>query len=487
MSSKRVWEARTGSSPAEEMLAYSESTEIDEALLHVDLAGSVAHTIGLQKAGLVDEEDAAQLVAGLQALWTDAQEGSLALEPDLEDVHMNVESALQDEIGDLADELHTGRSRNDQVALDLVLAQREGLAAVAAHLHDLAQALAALAEDHAETPWTMQTHGIAAQPATLGFLLHAHASRIADDVDALLDAFDDVGVSPLGAGAGAGSTLPLQPEVPADLLGLDPFDNALLAAGARDESLLVVHELAQVGHHLQALAVDLLELTSEGAIELPSAYTTGSSIMPHKVNPDALELARADGAKLGALAHETQSLLSGLGLGYDRDLQRAKAPVLEAFEVAESLAVVLASVVDGLTVHPEALATPDEIPGVATTDAAEALVQQGIAFRQAHQILADATSQASEDTTIADALEDQPLSEEALEAAKAALDADPAHRDTPGGPAPDQVQAQLDDLTVQLGEQETQLAGIERAVDVVDHLLDVPAEDLIEKAQGGPT
>lgn len=480
------WTARTGEA-APDLVTYGESTTPDQALVDVDLAGSIAHVAGLHDAELLTTEQATTLVEGLQTLAEQHAEDGLALDPALEDVHMNVEHLLADEIGDAADLLHTARSRNDQVALDLALVTRHGLAEIAQATHTLASALADLAHDHVATPWPVHTHGLPGQPATLGYLLHAHALRLARSTANAMDLFDALDESPLGAAAGAGTTLPIDPVVPAELLGLQPPANGLLATGARDGSIQATQLAAHVGHQLQDLAVDLLALAEQDAIALPDAYTTGSSIMPHKQNPDALELARADGAKLATLADQVQQITAGLGLGYDRDLQRAKPPLLEATSLAPQTASILAGVVDGLTVHEDALAALQDDPAVATTDAVEALVDQGVAFRQAHQLVSEACQQAAtSDVPIETALEDAELPPDVHAATLAALDPDPGRRELPGGPAPTTVDEALTDLGDELDTLEARVAATVDAAAAPHQLLSLPASKLLAQAEGSP-
>jgi argininosuccinate lyase len=205
------WQSRTGSGLHPDLLAYSQTVDEDRPYLVHDLAGSTAHVLGLRRAGLLTRDEAAELLRGLRRILADFESGALRLDPALEDAHMNVEARLTADLGDVGRKLHTGRSRNDQVATCIVLHARAGLADLAAALLALSRALAAQAREHARTPWVARTHGQPAQPATLGFLLAAHAIRIQDAALDALHAFDTVGESPLGCGAVAGSTLPLDP------------------------------------------------------------------------------------------------------------------------------------------------------------------------------------------------------------------------------------------------------------------------------------
>lgn len=480
--SQPVWTARTGTGSAADFQAYSESVHVDEALVQADLAGSVAHVLGLHAAGLLEVSEAVQLVEGLQTLADEAADGDLELDPALEDVHMNVEAALEAKLGDLAGKLHTARSRNDQVALDLTLVTRAGLVETAQAAAALASALSQAAREHVQTPWPLHTHGLPAQPATLGYLLHAHALQIADDAGRALALADELDESPLGAGAGAGSTLPIEPAIPAQLMGLAPPSNGLLATGAREGSLAATQLAARIGHHVEALAVDLLELSNAGAIELPGAYTTGSSIMPHKRNPDALELARADGGHLATLRDDVEATTAGLGLGYQRDLQRAKPPLIEALETTPQLLGIVANVVHGLTVDEEILAELQASPGVATTDAVEALVAQGVAFRDAHQLLAQACQAAEQGGSLQASLEASHLEPDVVEAALDALDPDPSERSTAGGPAPETVLAGLDDLDTELDELADEIDQAAQLVAQPFQLLETPAKQLVSEA-----
>jgi argininosuccinate lyase len=322
--SKAVWSARTGSGLHPDLLAYSQTIEEDKPFLVHDLAGSSAHVLGLRKAGLLTRDEAAQLLAGLRAILREHEAGTFTLQVELEDAHMNVEARLTAESGDVGRRLHTGRSRNDQVATCIVLYARAGLARLAQGLHALSESLARQAEANLETPWVARTHGLPAQPATVGFLLAAHAHRLQDAAKAALAAFEAVGESPLGSGAIGGSTLPLDPAHTASLMGLRAPRSALLATGTRDAVLLPCQVAQQAGLALASLSQDLIDLFKDGALRLPSGYTTGSSLMPQKRNPDALELARGRSKALAGPAAAVSAILAGMGLGYQRDFQLTK-------------------------------------------------------------------------------------------------------------------------------------------------------------------
>lgn len=484
--SQTVWQARTGAAAARVMQTFSDSTEEDQALVTVDLAGSIAHVLGLHQAGLIGQGEAATLIDGLQSLFQEHQAGTLTLDPGLEDVHMNVEHQLGELAGPVAGKLHTGRSRNDQVALDLVLHTRLGLAHLAGSTLQLATTLLDQAQAHVETPWVARTHGQPAQPATLGFLFHAHALRYLALTRQALALFDEHDQSPLGSGAVAGSTLPLDPALTADLLGLSPPDNALLATSSRDGTLATCQLVARIGQAVASLAQELIDLADQGAIELPPGFTTGSSLMPHKTNPDALELARAHGKALAIPAQQVQSLLAGLPLGYHRDLQLAKPPLLQALDETPPLLTIVTEVVAGLTVDETVLADQLSTPGIGATDAVEALVATGLPFRDAYHALATAEAARADGDSPQAALEAQGLGPQAVQAAlDAALQPDPAKRTTLGGPAPTMLAPAIESAQDRAGELATAVAQAEDEASVPITLLTTPSKRLIAQLEEG--
>jgi argininosuccinate lyase len=441
---KRVWESRTGGGLRPDLLAYSQTTQEDLPFVVHDLAGSSAHVLGLLKAGLLTREEAQALLQGLRAILAAHEAGSFRLDVDLEDVHMNIESRLTADLGDTGRKLHTGRSRNDQVATCIVLYARQHLAGLAQAAHGLAKALAAQARRHARTPWVSRTHGQAAQPATLGFLFTAHAHRLEDVARKTLAAFEQVGESPLGSGAVAGSTLPLDPAYTARLLGLRPPRSALLATGTRDVVLESCLASAQAGLVVAGLAQDLLDLFGTGALRLPAGYTTGSSLMPHKRNPDTLELARGRGLALAGPLASVSAIVGHLGLGYMRDFQLTKPYLVSALHDATSTLELLTPLVQGMTYDAAAASADLAKPGIVATDVAEALVRSGLPFRTAYDAVAKAFALVEQGQPFPKALEAQGLPSAALDAALGALQPDPARRATVGGPAPKAVLDSLD-------------------------------------------
>lgn len=480
---KRVWEARTGNATDALFLSYSESTATDARFVAADLAGSAAHVAGLAAAGLLATDEALALLNELQALAHAKSTGNLVLDPALEDVHMNIEARITETLGPVGAKLHTGRSRNDQVATCLVIHARQGLAEMAQAAAALAAALIAQGEAHHDVAWVARTHGQPAQPATLGFFLAAHAYRIQDAAKATLEAFEKIGESPLGAGAVAGSTLPLQPETTARLLGLRPLRNALLSTGTRDPVRVATAAAAECGAVAASLAEDLLQMTRDGGFRSPDAFTSGSSLMPQKRNPDALELARGKGKALLGMYVQVAQITTGLGLGYHRDFQETKPPLVAALQDAAQTLQVLAAVVKDGTFVADVLAKALDLPGITATDVAEALVQEGVPFRTAYTAVARAAQASLEGTgSFADALGANGLSQSAVDAALAALVPDPARRATTGGPAPVQVAAQLQVLVEDQESITQSVAAARQAADKPFSLLILDPRTIIEHA-----
>jgi argininosuccinate lyase len=474
------WQARTGSGLHPDLLAYSQTIDEDRPFVVHDLAGSSAHVLGLVKAGLLTKAEARQLLQGLRAILKAHEAGTFALQVELEDVHMNIESRLTAELGDVGRKLHSGRSRNDQVATCIVLYARQNVARLAQGLHNLAGALAVQAKAHAKSPWVARTHGQAAQPATFGWLLAAHALRIQDLADKALETFQRIGESPLGSGAVAGSTLPLDPAHTASLLGLRPPRSALLATVTRDVVLEGCLIAAHAGTVVASLSQDLIDAFGTGAVKLPAGYTTGSSLMPQKRNPDALELARGRGKALAGPLVAVQGILAGLGLGYMRDFQLTKPHLASALGDACATVELLAPLVEGLGYDAKAVAHDWAKPGIVATDVAEALVKTGLPFRTAYGIVAAAFAQVEAGKTFQVALEAQNLPAAQLQAALSALQPDPARRATLGGPAPERVAEALAGFARRAKAQSVAVAAAQREAERPFDLLSRPIGTLLE-------
>ncbi len=384
-----AWGGRFSEGPAQDLLAFSTSLAEDEVLIPFDIAGSIAHAEGLHVAGVLSRDEADKIQAGLRAVYADLASGNVHLLPEHEDVHMNVEVFLTGKIGAVAGKLHTARSRNDQVALDTRLFTRKMLAELAGALLGLASAFLAKAETHADVPLPGFTHLQPAQPITVGHLFHARAVQAVRDAERALAAFNVTNVSPLGAGALAGTSFPLHPEVPARLLGFDAsFANSLDAVGDRDFILDALHAAHQSALHLSGFAEELILYASPayGYVKLPEAWTTGSSIMPQKRNPDAAELLRGRAGRTAGAYAQVAMTTKGLPLAYNRDLQEVKAPLMAGLSCAVDSARVATALVDGLTINAAACAAHLQHGYLEATEIADHLAARGVPFREAHHV-----------------------------------------------------------------------------------------------------
>lgn len=375
-----LWGGRFDERPAEVAWDYTVDHS-DRRLLAYDIAGSIAHIDMLGATGIIEAGEAETIRGGLQRI---AQE-DFEFRPEDEDVHSAVERRLIELVGAVGEKLHTGRSRNDQVALDLRLYLR---AAVEGRRHDLAGMIGALidqAETHAKTPIPTYTHLQQAQATTLGNHLLAHGWALARDRDRLRDLDRRLAVSPLGAGASAGSSLPLDSDATAAALGFESsFSNSLDAVGSRDLAAEFAFVLAQAMVSLSRLAEELvLWATSEfGWLSISDSYATGSSALPQKKNPDVAELAR--GRTAAAIGHLNALLIlqKGLPLTYNRDLQEDKAGLFALDDTLSSTCKALAGMIAATTFHPPAPSPLTDALGIA-----ENLVRRGVPFRTAHELV----------------------------------------------------------------------------------------------------
>jgi argininosuccinate lyase len=356
---------------------------IDRRLLPVDVEGSIAHVHGLEAAGLLDATEAKTIMGGLETIAGEAGAGTFAFAPSDEDVHTAVERRLVELVGDVGKMLHTGRSRNDQVALDLRLYLSRAAAARMAGIAELATVLADRAEEVADVVVPSYTHLQQAQPVSLGQPLLAYAWMLLRDRDRFAGAASRIAVSPLGAGAGGGSTLPLRPEVAAAELGFDSvFDNSLDAVASRDFAAEYVFACAQLMTHLSRLADEIvLWATSEfGWITIADSHATGSSALPHKKNPDVTELVRGRAAAVLGDVATLLALQKGLPLAYNRDLQEDKRAVFHADDTVATALTAMAGLLEAIEFHPP---PPDQ--ETTALAYAEQLVLDGVPFRDAHQ------------------------------------------------------------------------------------------------------
>lgn len=387
---EKAWAGRFrgGTHPLVE--AYTQSTEQDARLARWDIVGSIAHARMLGRCGILTKAEERAIVGGLKRLHRAAEAGKLALDPSLEDIHMNVEALLTKRIGRPAEKLHTARSRNDQVALDTRLLAREGLVDLWAEVIELQEALLALARKHEGVPMIGRTHFQPAQAVLFSHHLLAYRDKFARDAHRVGSALERADVSPLGAGALAGTTLKTDPAFTARLLGFSaPASNSIDAVSDRDYIADAAYASTMVLLHLSQLSEEIVLWSSEalGYIELPDAFSTGSSIMPQKRNPDVAELTRGRAAlAIGDLAG-LLAILKGLPLAYNRDLQEDKSALFRTLSLAARAAEVFAEMLPALKFRPERLAAGFHEGFAGSTDLAEFLVRKGVPFREGHRIV----------------------------------------------------------------------------------------------------
>jgi len=378
--------AATGGALDPDFLAWSTSLPIDRRLLEEDCRGSVAHVQGLRAGGLLTDAEADTLIAALQSLPAKVASGEVVLQADEEDVHMAVESWLRQEVGDVAGKVHTGRSRNDQVATDLKLWCRDAVGRLEAQIDAVLTAAQAWASRHEDVVLPAYTHRQVAIPTMAPLWIEGALSIALQRDRALLAGVrQELAESPLGGGAVGGTTLPVDTGVSSKALGFDsPPGNPLDAIGQRDHALLLVFVCARLGLHLGRFSADVIELASDGLVKLGGAIAGGSSMMPHKRNPDLFELVRGQSALRQGELVQLMVTFQGLGAGYHRDLQQDKQVIFAAVDgVIDCLRMIEISLAN-FELLPEpclrALVAGDAV----ATDLCEGLVAGGMAFRDAY-------------------------------------------------------------------------------------------------------
>jgi argininosuccinate lyase len=385
---KKPWGGRFDQATDQTVERFSASIHFDNALARYDIRGSIAHARMLGRTGLVSAADVEALVQGLRKVETELASGEFPFDPSLEDIHMNVEARLRVHVGEVAGRLHTGRSRNDQVATDLALYLRDACGAAERGVHALRLVILECAQDHVGTILPGYTHMQRAQPVRLAHHWLAYVEMLGRDASRFRDARHRIAASPLGAGALAGSTLPLDRNDTAAALGFrEPTRNSMDSVSARDAGMEFLAAAAITMVHLSRLAEELVlwSTTEFGFVELADAYSTGSSLMPQKKNPDVPELVRGKtGRTIGNLV-TLLTLMKGLPLTYNRDMQEDKEPIFDSASTLGISLEVMAGAMATLRVDVERMAAAARDPMLLATDLAETLVREGVPFREAHE------------------------------------------------------------------------------------------------------
>ena len=450
--SNEMWGGRFASGPSAIMEAINASISFDKRLYREDIAGSIAHSAMLAARGIISQEDAAQIRQGLETIRAEIDEGRFEFSVAHEDIHMNVEARLAALIGPAAGRLHTARSRNDQVAVDFRLFVKTAAGDLDRALRLLIEALVERAEEHAATVMPGFTHLQAAQPVTFGHHCLAYAEMAARDRGRVQDAIRRMDESPLGAAALAGTGFPIDRHATAAALGFrEPTRNSLDSVSDRDFALEFLAAASIAATHLSRLAEEIVIWSTPqfDFVRLSDAFSTGSSIMPQKKNPDAAELVRAKTGRVNGSLVALLTVMKGLPLSYSKDMQEDKEQV---FDAVDSLALALAAItgmVRDLEVNAEKMRAAAGAGFSTATDLADWLVRElGLPFREAHHVTGRAVALAEERRVALEALplEDlRGLDARIGEAVYSVLsvDASVASRTSFGGTAPDNVRAQV--------------------------------------------
>src|SRR3954468_1934825 len=387
-----TWGGRFSAGPAELMLRFSESVSFDRRLAPFDIQGSKAHSAMLAKVGLITKRERDAIHRGLDAVGRDIASGKFKWQTKLEDVHMNIEQALTQRVPAAA-KLHTARSRNDQVATDMRLYFKAACAEIIGKITGAQRAILKVAEKNRDVLIPGYTHLQRAQPVYVAHHLFAYMEMLDRDRARFRDVAAHANVCPLGSGAIAGTTLPIDREFTARALGFvdakgrpQVTQNSMDTVADRDLFIEFAAAAAMFGVHLSRIAEDLILWSSAELklVELPDTFCTGSSLMPQKKNPDACELLRGKSARLQGNLHTLLTLAKGLPLTHNRNLQEDKPPVFNSFDQSTICADVLAGTLGGMTVHRERCASAVRDPALLATDLADYLVLKGVAFRDAH-------------------------------------------------------------------------------------------------------
>jgi len=456
---KKPWGGRFQGETEKTVEEFTSSLEFDRRLYRQDIAGSVAHARMLARQGIITPAEAEAIVQGLEEIRQEMEAGEFAFDPALEDIHMAVEAALIAKIGDLGRKLHTARSRNDQVALDVRLYLAAEVEAIGAALTTLRRAGVRVARRYFGAVMPGYTHLQRAQPILFSHHLLAYDEMWRRDAARLADSLARIRVSPLGAAALAGTTFPIDPHYTAEHLGFpEVFRNSLDAVSDRDFLLEFLANAAIIMIHLSRLAEELIIWASSefSFVELPEGYATGSSIMPQKKNPDVPELIRGKAGRVCGHLTGLLMTLKGLPLAYNRDLQEDKEPLFDTVDTVKASVQLMAGLLEALVIRPERMAAALQGGFLTATDLADYLATKGVPFRTAHEQVgglvrhAEAQGQELWELSLEEIQRFAPAAQgDVFDWLK--VEAAVARRRSPGGTAPERVEEALTRAETELG------------------------------------
>lgn len=386
----KLWAGRFQKETDTAVNDFNSSISFDARLYQEDIAGSIAHATMLGKQGVIEEHEAEKIIQGLQAILKDIEAGAVEFSEENEDIHMNIESELTSRIGDTGKRLHTARSRNDQVAVDFRLYVKKEIPVIVGMILDLEKVLVKKAEANLDAVMPGYTHLQRAQPTTFAHYMMAYANMLKRDVTRLEDCLERMDECPLGAGALATSTYPVDRFQTAQALGLrKPTDNSLDSVSDRDFAIEFTSALSILMMHLSRFSEEIILWCSWEFkfVELDDAYSTGSSIMPQKKNPDVAELVRGKTGRVYGSLITLLTIMKGLPLAYNKDMQEDKEPVFDAIDTVEQCLPVFAAMVDTLTVKNRNMQKAAAGGFINATDCADYLVKKGLPFRDAYMIV----------------------------------------------------------------------------------------------------
>jgi len=389
-STKKLWDGRFTEATNEFVEKFTASVDFDYVLADYDIQGSIAHATMLESVGVVSNNELSLMIAGLQEIKAEIHSGDFNWQISLEDVHMNIEKALTDKIGDVGKTLHTGRSRNDQVATDIRLYLRDKIDSISILLSRLQSGITDLAERELDTILPGMTHLQVAQPITFGHHVMAWHAMLDRDYERLMDCRKRVNIMPLGAAALAGTTFPINRQLTADLLGFDDIaENSLDAVSDRDFAIEFASFASILMMHLSRWSEEMILWSSSQFefIELPDRFCTGSSIMPQKKNPDVPELVRGKSARVFGSLTTLLTLMKGQPLAYNKDNQEDKEPLFDTVKTVEDCLTAFGDMIPAIITKPDNMRAATKKGYATATDLADYLVKKGLPFRDAHDVV----------------------------------------------------------------------------------------------------
>lgn len=386
----KLWGGRFTKETDKLVYNFNASISFDQKFFRQDIQGSIAHATMLGAQGIISKDDSEKIVAGLKSILEDIESGKLEITDEYEDIHTFVEANLIERIGDAGKRLHTGRSRNDQVALDMKLYTRDEIGNVDEELRELLQVILRIMKENVETYMPGFTHMQKAQPVTVAHHFGAYFEMFKRDRSRLSDIFARMNYCPLGSGALAGTTYPLDREMTARLLGFtDPTLNSMDSVSDRDYLIEFLDALSIIMMHLSRFSEEIIIWNSNEYkfVELDDAYSTGSSIMPQKKNPDIAELVRGKTGRVYGALMSLLTTMKGIPLAYDKDIQEDKELTFDAIDTAKGCISLFKGMIDTMTLNKDIMEASAKHGFTNATDAADYLVRKGVPFRDAHGII----------------------------------------------------------------------------------------------------